>query len=80
MTVLHVLARDVIVSEAQAAEHNRSIVDARNALHGLKGGQIAEVNMERFCRHLRDAQMVFLSNPNRSLRWLLATLKVQGNI
>ena len=26
------LARDVIVSEAQAAEHNRSIVSARDAL------------------------------------------------
>ena len=31
------LASDVIVSEAQAAEHNRSIVDARNALHAFKG-------------------------------------------
>ena len=31
------LARDVIVSEAQAAEHNRSIVNARNALHALRG-------------------------------------------
>ena len=27
------LANDVIVSEAQAAEHNRSVVNARNALH-----------------------------------------------
>ena len=31
------LARDVIVSEAQATEHNRSIVGTRNALHALKG-------------------------------------------
>ena len=30
-------ARDVIVSEAQTAEHNRSIVNARNALHALRG-------------------------------------------
>ena len=31
------LARDVIVCEAQAAEHNRSSVNARNALHALRG-------------------------------------------
>ena len=54
------LARDVIVSEAQAAEHNRSIVDARNALHALRG-QIQSEHGE-ICRHLRDAQMAFLQS------------------
>ena len=54
------LARDVIVSEAQAAEHNRSIVNARNALHALRG-QIQSEHGE-VCRHLRDAQMVFLQS------------------
>ena len=52
------LARDVIVSEAQAADHNRSIVNARNALYALRrqiSGEHDEV-----CRHLRDAQMAFL--------------------
>ena len=54
------LAREVIVSEAQAAEHNRSIVNARNALHALRGqiqGEHGEI-----CRHLRDAQMAFLQS------------------
>ena len=54
------LARDVIVSEAQAAEHNRSIVDARNALHALRG-QLQSEHGE-VCRHLRDAQMVFIQS------------------
>ena len=57
------LARDVIVSETQAAEHNRSIVKAGNALHASRG---------QTCRHLRDAQMAFL-HPSRSLTWPLAT-------
>ena len=30
------LVRDVIVSEAQAADHNRSIVDAKNAFFALR--------------------------------------------
>ena len=54
------LARDVIVSEAQAAEHNRSIVNARNALYALRG-QISGEH-EDVCRHLRDAQMAFLQS------------------
>ena len=54
------LARDVIVSEAQAAEHNRSIVNARNALHALRG-QIQSEHGE-VCRHLRDAQLAFLKS------------------
>ena len=52
------LARDVIVSEAQAAEHNRSIVNARNALYALRG-QISGEHDE-VCSHLRNAQMAFL--------------------
>ena len=52
------LARDVIVSEAQAAEHNRSIVNARNALYALRGQISGEHN--EVCSHLRDAQMAFL--------------------
>ena len=54
------LAREVIVSEAQAAEHNRSIVNARNALHAFRG-QIQSEHGE-VCRHLRDAQMAFLQS------------------
>ena len=54
------LARDVIVSEAQAADHNRSIVCARNALHALRG-QLQSEHGE-VCRHLRDAQMAFLKS------------------
>ena len=54
------LAREVIVSEAQAAEHNRSIVNARNALHALRG-QIQREHGE-VCSHLRDAQMAFLQS------------------
>ena len=54
------LARDVIVSEAQAADHNRSIVCARNALRTLRG-QLQTEHGE-VCRHLRDAQMVFLQS------------------
>ena len=54
------LARDVIVSEAQAIEHNRSIVGARNALHALRG-QIQSEHGE-ICRHLRDAQLRFLQS------------------
>ena len=54
------LARDVIVSEAQAAEHNRSIVCARNALHALR--RQIQCEHGEVCRHLRDAQMVFLQS------------------
>ena len=54
------LARDIIVSEAQAAEHNRSIVNARDALHASRG-QIRSEH-EEVCSHLRDAQ---LSIPSR---------------
>ena len=54
------LARDVIVSEAQAAEHNRSIVCARNALHALRGQLQAEHG--EVCRHLKDAQLAFLQS------------------
>ena len=54
------LARDVIVSEAQAAEHNRSIVCARDALFALRG-QIRSEH-EEVCRHLREAQMRFLQS------------------
>ena len=45
------LARDVIVSEAQAAYHNRSIVNARNALLALRG-QIQSEHGE-VCRQLQ---------------------------
>ena len=54
------LARDVIVSEAQAAEHNRSIVSARDALLALRG-QIRREH-EEVCRHLQDAQLRFLQS------------------
>ena len=54
------LARDVIVSEAQATEHNRSIVGARSALHALRG-QIQSEH-EDICKHLREAQLHFLQN------------------
>ena len=54
------LARDVIVSEAQAAEHNRSIVSARDALSALRG-QIRDEH-EEVCRHLQDAQLQFLQS------------------
>ena len=54
------LARDVIVSEAQAAEHSRRIVDARNALNALRRQILCE--HEEVCRHLRDAQMSFLQS------------------
>ena len=54
------LARDVIVSEAQAAEHNRSIVSARDALFALRG-QIRSEH-EEVCRHLQEAQLRFLQS------------------
>ena len=54
------LVRDVIVSEAQAAEHNRSMVTAREALHALRG-QIKSEH-EEVCSHLRDAQLGFLQS------------------
>ena len=54
------LARDVIVSDAQAAEHNRSILNARNASHASRE-QIRSEHGE-VCRHLRDAQMAFLQS------------------
>ena len=52
------LVRDVIVSEAQAAEHNRSIVDAKIALSALRG-QIKQ-DHEEVCRHLQESQLRFL--------------------
>ena len=52
------LASDVIVSEAQAVEHNRSIVCARDALHALRR-QIRSEH-EEVCRHLQGAQLRFL--------------------
>ena len=57
-TVLHVW-REMLLSP-QAAEHNRSIVDARNALHALRR-QIQSEHGE-VCSHLRDAQMAFLQS------------------
>ena len=54
------LARDVIVSEAQAAEHNRSIVCARDALFASRG-QIRSEH-EEVCRHLQEAQLRFLQS------------------
>ena len=54
------LVRDVIVSEAQAAEHNRSIVSARDALFALRGRIRRE--HEEVCRHLQDAQLRFLQS------------------
>ena len=53
------LARDVIVSEAQAAEHNRSIVCARNAWHALRGKY--KVNMER-CADILETLKWFSSS------------------
>ena len=50
--------RDVFVSEAQAAEHNRSIVDAKAALFALRG-QIKQ-DHEEVCRRLQEAQLRFL--------------------
>ena len=49
--------RDVIVSEAQAAEQNRSIVEAKNALSALRS-QIKPDH--EVCRHLQEAQLRFL--------------------
>ena len=54
------LVRDVIVSEAQAADHNRSIVSARDALFALRGRIRRE--HEEVCRHLQDAQLRFLQS------------------
>ena len=54
------LARDVIVSKAQAAEHNRSIVSARDALFALRGQIRGE--HEEVCRHLQEAQLRFLQS------------------
>ena len=52
------LARDVIVSEAQATEHNRSIVSAKDALFALRRQIRGE--HEEVCRHLHEAQLRFL--------------------
>ena len=52
--------RDVIVSETEAAEHNRSFVDAMNALSALRGQ--VEQDDEEVCRHLHDAQLRFLQS------------------
>ena len=57
---LHVVVRDVILSEAQAAGHNRSIVSARDALFAL-WRQISSEH-EEVCRHLHDAQVRFLQS------------------
>ena len=46
------LARDVIVSEAQAAEHNRSIVNARNALYALRRQIRGSGEHDEVCSHL----------------------------
>ena len=67
------LVRDVIVSEAQAAEHSRSIVDAKNALLALRG-QIRREH-EEVCRHFQDAQLRFLQS-SRLSPWLQVTLGV----
>ena len=58
------LARDVIVSEAQATEHNRSIVSAKDALFALRRQIRGE--HEEVCRHLHEAQLRFL-HPSRLL-------------
>ena len=50
--------REVIVSEAQAAEHNRSIVEAKNALSALRG-QLTQSH-EEVSGHLQKAQLRFL--------------------
>ena len=52
------LARDVIVSKAQAAEHNQSIVSAGDALLTLRGQVRSE--HEEVWRHLQEAQLRFL--------------------
>ena len=54
------LARDVIVSEAQATEHNRSIVCAKDALLALRRQIRGE--HEEVCRHLQEAQLRFLQS------------------
>ena len=52
------LVRDVIVSKAQAAEHNRSIVDAKNALSTLREGLTR--SHEEISGHFQEAQLRFL--------------------
>ena len=52
------LVRDVIVSEAQAAEHNRSIGDAKTALLALRE-QLTQSH-EEVSGHLQEAQLRFL--------------------
>ena len=54
------LVRDVIVSEAQAAEHNRSIVGAKIALLALREGLTR--SHEEVSGHLQEAQLRFLQS------------------
>ena len=54
------LARDVMVSEAEAAEHNRSVMCARDAL--LASRRQIRREHEEVCRHLEDAQLRFLQS------------------
>ena len=54
------LERDVIVSEAQAAQYNPSFVSARDALFALRGEIRRE--HEEVCRHLQDAPLRFLQS------------------
>ena len=67
--------RAVIVSEAQAVEHNRSIVDAKAAIGVLR--ENLQRSQEEVRRHLQQAQIRFLEN--RSLSWLQVILVTQAS-
>lgn len=54
------LLRDVIVSEAHAAEHNRSVVNAKEAIVSLKTSLVAA--HEEVSNSLRQAQLQFVLN------------------
>ena len=56
------MARDIIVSEAQTAADNRSIVNARDASHAL--GDKSEVNMGKYAGTFKMRNLVFC-NPSR---------------
>ena len=56
------LLRDVIVSEAQAAEHNRSIVSAKEAITALKDNLAR--SHEEVTRSLLQAQIQFVMHRN----------------
>ena len=56
------LLRDVIVSEAQAAEHNRSIVSAKEAITALKDNLAR--SREEVTRSLLQAQIQFVMHRN----------------